>query len=140
MSISSPDHGHLADIPFAFRSSDTLPSGTPITLQQRIRFECFLIVGHAGVCLEFQCIPQAPFELERDGPRTTQTFADRLDRCLQSAHMEAEFGGPIPWEIRSALRAYVFRLDDNVSRDIDFRMGPVSLSGRTVCNRWLASA
>jgi len=140
MSISSLEHRYAADIPFAFQSSDALLPDTPMTLQQRIRFECFLIVGHAGVCLEFQCLPQAPFELERDGPRTTQVFANRLDRCLQSAHTEAEFGGPIPWEIRSALRAYVFRLDDNVSRDIDFRMGHVSLSGRTFCDEWRASA
>ena len=111
-----------------------------MTVQQRIRFECFLTVGHAGVCLEFQCLSQAPFELERDGPRTTRVFADRVDRFLQSVPMEAEFGGPIPLEMRAALRAYVFSLDDNVSRDIDFRSGPVSLSGRTICNPWRVPA
>lgn len=141
MSIASLDLRPTPDISVPIPEETPSIDGVPMKLQNRIRFDCYLMVGHAGVLLDFHCHAQAPFELERDGPRTTEVFADRVDECLQEARMEEELGEPVPQEIRDAVRAYIFSLDDGESRDINFRAGPVSLCGQTFCvPSWRPSA
>lgn len=133
MSIADVELGLPPALPLPFPEQMEERYGVLMTRQKRIRFEIALMVGHAGVMIEYSCYPQADFELERDGPRTINAFLRSMDESLQSAHIESEHGGPIAEETRRKIGRYLFSLNDGVSRDIDFREGPVSLSGRTVC-------
>ncbi|HBH19868.1 MAG TPA: hypothetical protein DDX11_02750, partial [Candidatus Peribacter riflensis] len=108
----------IADVELGLPPSPTAPfpermeerDGMLMTVQKRIRFEVFLIVGHAGVCMDFGCHSQAEFELEQYGPRTINTFIRRIDGFLKQDSMEQEYGGPIPQEVRDAIGTYVFSL------------------------------
>lgn len=138
MSIADAELGPPSTLPMPFPEQMEVRYGVPMTVQNRIRFECFLIVGHAGNCIDYQCLPQADFEVDRDGLRTVAAFANRIDTCLRSREMTEEYGGRIPHNIVDAIRQYILSLDDGVSRDIDFRQGSVSLCGRTTCEAWRA--
>jgi len=135
MSIADAPARHYLTLPDNSIEFPVSSHGIPMTQQNRIRFECFLIVGHAGDCIDYQCLPQADFEVDQDGLRTIAAFANRIDTCLRRPEMEEEFGGPVSRAITDAIREYIFSLDDGVSRDINFRMGTVSLCGRTSCTQ-----
>ncbi|MDO8468909.1 MAG: hypothetical protein Q7S29_04090 [Candidatus Peribacter sp.] len=141
MSIADVELGLPPMPPMPFPEQMEVRYGVPMTVQDRIRFEIFLLVGHAGVMMDYSCRSQADFELRREGPRTINAFIRQVDDVLQSAHCEQEYGSPIPQEVRDAVGMYLFSLDDGVSRDIDFRQGPVSICGRTICApAWRRSA
>jgi hypothetical protein len=108
-----------------------------MTIQNRIRYQFFLTVGHQGSYLEFQCHSQAPWELERDGPLTPAVLAERVDGILQEPRITEERRGfPVPAAIRAAVRDYILSLDDGVSREINFRKEPVRVTGTTHCESW----
>lgn len=133
MSIADAELGLPPSPPVPFPEQMEVRYDVPMTVQKRIRFEVALVVGHAGVSMDFNCYPQAEFELDRDGPCTIHAFIQRIDEALQQDRMEEECGAPIAQEVRDAIGTYVFSLDDGVARDVDFQQGPVSLRGRTIC-------
>lgn len=112
--------------------------GVLMTVQNRIRFDVSVIVGHAGMMIEFPCHSQTEDEMHRDGPRTTRAFVQHVDEALQRYEVVREHGGPIARSVRRAVGMYLFSLDDGVSHEINFCQGPVSICGRTVCQTWRA--
>lgn len=107
------------------------PDGTSMTVQKRIRFECFLMVGHAGAYMEYQCRSQAPFELELEGPKTIEVFMDRVEQRLRSPAMMAELGDADIEDVVTEVRYQILHLEHDAPRTFSYRLGNVSFSGET---------
>lgn len=123
-------------IPTVYPQQMEARNGTLMTSQKRIRFECFLTVGHAGVYFEYQCRPQAQFELDREGLKTTRVFADRVEQSLRSPEMLAELNGVSIEEAIEAVRSKILLLEREPQSVFDLRVGNVSFSGQTDTNMW----
>jgi hypothetical protein len=102
-----------------------------MTVQNRVRFEIFVTIGHVGTSFEFLCHSQAPWEIARDGLRTTATFASRVVGMLREKRVTEERGGyPVPAAIREKVRQFILSLDDCQSHEIQYRWEPVRIYGQ----------
>ena len=105
-----------------------------MTLQRRMHFICFLIVGHAIVPIDFQCRSQAPFEVEREGLRTTKVLGDCVERILKT--LAAELRNTDLETAIEAVRSRILILAGENPQAFDLRVGNISFSGTTDTNEW----